>query len=135
MGLAQLGICVLVNFAFATCGWGYGFGRLLRSSEGIGVSRFLNTAAVGKWTLTDFVPGYDASYWVGLGAPKSMPAEFIDTLNREINAALADAKVKVRFADLGGTALPGSPGDFGKLIAAETEKWAKVIRAANIKAE
>jgi tripartite-type tricarboxylate transporter receptor subunit TctC len=86
-------------------------------------------------TVNDFVPGYEASYWVGLGAPKSMPAEFIDTLNREINAALADAKVKVRFADLGGTALPGSPGDFGKLIAAETEKWAKVIRAANIKAE
>jgi tripartite-type tricarboxylate transporter receptor subunit TctC len=86
-------------------------------------------------TVNDFVPGYEASYWVGLGAPKSMPAEFIDTLNREINAALADAKVKARFADLGGTALPGSPGDFGKLIAAETEKWAKVIRAANIKAE
>jgi tripartite-type tricarboxylate transporter receptor subunit TctC len=86
-------------------------------------------------TVNDFVPGYEASYWVGLGAPKSMPAEFIDTLNREINAALADAKMKARFADLGGTALPGSPGDFGKLIAAETEKWAKVIRAANIKAE
>jgi tripartite-type tricarboxylate transporter receptor subunit TctC len=86
-------------------------------------------------TVNDFVPGYEASYWVGLGAPKSTPAEFIDTLNREINAALADAKMKARFADLGGTALPGSPGDFGKLIAAETEKWAKVIRAANIKAE
>jgi len=86
-------------------------------------------------TISEFVPGYEASYWVGLGAPKSTPAGFIDTLNREINAALADAKLKARFADLGGTALPGSPGDFGELIAGETEKWGKVIRAANIKAE
>jgi tripartite-type tricarboxylate transporter receptor subunit TctC len=86
-------------------------------------------------TVNDFVPGYEASYWVGLGAPKSTPTGFIDMLNREINAALADAKLKARFADLGGTALPGSPGDFGKLIADETEKWGKVIRAANIKAE
>src|SRR5215468_1399900 len=86
-------------------------------------------------SVNDFVPGYEASYWVGLGAPKSMPTGFIDTLNREINAALADAKFKARFADLGGTPIPGSPGDFGKLIADETEKWGKVIRAGNIKPE
>ena len=72
---------------------------------------------------------------VGIGAPKNTPAGFIDTLNREINAGLADVKLKARFADLGATALPGSPGDFGKLIADETEKWGKVIRAANIKPE
>ena len=86
-------------------------------------------------TIAEFVPGYEASYWVGLGAPKSTPAGFIDTLNREINAGLADAKLKGRFADLAGTALPGSPADFGKLIADETEKWGKVIRIANIKPE
>jgi tripartite-type tricarboxylate transporter receptor subunit TctC len=86
-------------------------------------------------TVNDFVPGYEASYWVGLGAPKSMPTGLIDTLNREINAALADAKLKARFTDLGGTAIPGSPGDFGTLIADETEKWGKVIRAGNIKPE
>jgi tripartite-type tricarboxylate transporter receptor subunit TctC len=86
-------------------------------------------------TSAEFVPGYEASYWVGLGAPKGTPAGFIDTLNREINAGLADAKLKARFADLAGTALPGSPADFGKFIAFETEKWGKVIRTANIKPE
>jgi tripartite-type tricarboxylate transporter receptor subunit TctC len=86
-------------------------------------------------TIAEFLPGYDASYWVGLGAPMGTPAAFIDTLNREVNAGLADAKLQARFADLGGTALPGSPGDFGKLIADETAKWGKVIRAANIKPE
>ena len=86
-------------------------------------------------TVNDFVPGYESNYWVGLGAPKSTPAGFINTLNPEVNAALADAKLKARLADLGGTALPGSPGDFGRLIAEETEKWGKVIRAANIKPE
>jgi tripartite-type tricarboxylate transporter receptor subunit TctC len=86
-------------------------------------------------TISEFVPGYEASYWVGLGAPKNTPAAFIDTLNREINAGLADAKLKARFADIGGTALPGSPADFGKFIADETDKWGNVIRAANIKPE
>ncbi len=83
----------------------------------------------------DFVPGYEASAWYGLVAPRNTPAEIIDKLNKEINVALADPKMKARLADLGGTALAGSPADFGKLIAEETEKWAKVIRAANIKAE
>ena len=71
--------------------------------------------------------------WYGIGAPRDTPAEIVDKLNKEINAALADPKIKARLADLGGTALAGSPAEFGKLIADETEKWAKVIRAANIK--
>ena len=86
-------------------------------------------------TVGDFVPGYEASTWYGMGAPKNTPAEVIDKLNKEINAGLADPKMKARLADLGGTVLPGSPADFGKLIADETEKWGKVIRAANIKPE
>ena len=83
----------------------------------------------------EFVPGYEASTWSGVGAPKATPAEIVEKLNKEINAALADHKIKARLADLGGTPLSCSPADFGKLIADETEKWAKVIRAANIKAE
>jgi tripartite-type tricarboxylate transporter receptor subunit TctC len=85
-------------------------------------------------TVGDFVPGYEASSVFGIGAPKNTPAEIIDKLNREINAGLADPKIKARFADLGGTALPGSAADFGKLVAEETEKWAKVIKFAGIKA-
>ena len=84
-------------------------------------------------TVGDFVPGYEASAWYGIGAPQKTPAEIIDKLNKETNAGLADPKLKVRLADLGGTLIPGSPADFGKLIADETEKWGKVIRAANIK--
>jgi tripartite-type tricarboxylate transporter receptor subunit TctC len=86
-------------------------------------------------TVSDFVPGFEASTWQGVGAPKNTPAEIIDRLNREINAFLADPKIKTRIADFGGTAVSGSPADFGKVIAEETEKWGKVIRAANIKAE
>jgi len=85
--------------------------------------------------VAEFVPGYEASGWVGIGAPKNTPVEIIEKLNREINAGLADATMTARLADLGGTVLPGSPADFGKHIAEETEKWAKVIRAANIKPE
>jgi len=84
-------------------------------------------------TVADFVPGYDASDWFGLGAPKNTPAEIIEKLNMEINAALADPKMKARLAELGSTPLALSPTDFGKLIADETEKWGKVIRTANIK--
>jgi len=86
-------------------------------------------------TVGDFLPGYEASQFYGLGAPKNTPAEIVDKLNREINAGIADPKLRARLADLGGTALAGSPADFGKLIADETEKWGKVIRAANIKAQ
>jgi tripartite-type tricarboxylate transporter receptor subunit TctC len=85
--------------------------------------------------LGDFVPGFETSTWAGIGAPKNTPAEIIDRLNIEINAGLSDPKMKARLADLGGTVFPGSPADFGKLIAEATEKWAKVNRAANIKAE
>jgi tripartite-type tricarboxylate transporter receptor subunit TctC len=86
-------------------------------------------------TVGDFVPGYEMSAWFGVGAPRNTSAEIIDKLNREINAALADPKMRARLAELGGTVLVGSPADFGKLIADETEKWGKVIRAANIKPE
>ena len=83
--------------------------------------------------VDDFVPGYEASSWYGVGVARNTPAEVVDKLNKEINAALANPKNKARLADLGGTVLAGSPTDFGKLIADETKKWAKVIRAANIK--
>ena len=86
-------------------------------------------------TVGEFVPGYEAPTWYGLGAPKNTPAEIVEKLNKEVNAGLADPKMKGRLADLGGTPLLGSPADFGKLIAEETEKWAKVIRSANIKPE
>jgi len=86
-------------------------------------------------TVGEFVPGYEASAWWGIGAPRNTPVEVIDRLNEAINAGLADPKMKARLADLGGTLLALSPPDFGKLIAEETEKWGKVIRAANIKAE
>jgi tripartite-type tricarboxylate transporter receptor subunit TctC len=85
--------------------------------------------------VSEFVPGYEASDWFGLGVPKGTPAEIVDKLNEEIRAGLADPKIKTRLADLGGVVLPGSPADFGKLIADETEKWGKVIRAADVKAE
>ncbi len=84
-------------------------------------------------TVGDFVAGFEASTWQGIGAPKNTPAEIVDRLNKEINAALADPKIKARFADLGSVPMPMSPTDFEKLIVAETEKWGKVIRAANIK--
>jgi tripartite-type tricarboxylate transporter receptor subunit TctC len=86
-------------------------------------------------TVADFVPGYEASAVFGIGAPKNTPIELVKKLNNEINAALADTKIKARFADLGLTVLAASPADFGKLIAEDTEKWGKVIRAANIKLE
>jgi tripartite-type tricarboxylate transporter receptor subunit TctC len=86
-------------------------------------------------TVADFVPGYEATSWFGIGAPANTPTEIVGTLNGEINAALADPKLKARLLDLGGTLLPGSPADFRKLIASETEKWAKVIKFADIKAE
>jgi tripartite-type tricarboxylate transporter receptor subunit TctC len=83
----------------------------------------------------EFVPGYEASSWQGIGAPINTSAEIVEKLNKEVNAGLTDPKMKARFAELGNAVLPGSPADFGKLIAEETEKWGKVIRAANIKPE
>jgi tripartite-type tricarboxylate transporter receptor subunit TctC len=118
------------------------FSGLVSSIEYIrtGKVRALAVTTAKQWeiipdipSLGDFVPGYEANGWQGIGAPKSTPTEIVDKLNREINAGLADPKIKARFADLGGTVLPLSPSDFGKLIADETEKWGKVIRAAGIK--
>jgi tripartite-type tricarboxylate transporter receptor subunit TctC len=85
--------------------------------------------------MGDFVPGYEASAWLGFGAPKDTPAAIIGKLNREVNAGLADPAIKTRIADLGGTVLAISPSEFGKLITDETEKWAKVVKFANIKPE
>ena len=86
-------------------------------------------------SVSEFVPGYEASAWWGVGAPKDTPADIVEKLNKEINAALADPKMKARLADLGCTVLAGSPSDFGKLIAEETEKWGKVVKSTGIKAE
>jgi tripartite-type tricarboxylate transporter receptor subunit TctC len=86
-------------------------------------------------TVAEFVPGYEFSFWTGIGAPKSTPAEIVDKLNKEINAALADPKMKARFAELGFATIPGSPAAFGKLIADETEKWSKVIKFSGAKAQ
>jgi tripartite-type tricarboxylate transporter receptor subunit TctC len=84
-------------------------------------------------TMGEFLPGFEASQWYGVGAPKNTPPQIIDKLNKEINAGLANPKFKAQLASLGGMALPGLPADFGKLIADETEKWAKVIKSAGIK--
>jgi tripartite-type tricarboxylate transporter receptor subunit TctC len=86
-------------------------------------------------TVDEFVKGFEASNWYGIAAPRNTPADIINRLNKEINASLADPRLKARLADLGATPMPMTPADFGKLIADETEKWGKVIRAANIKAE
>jgi tripartite-type tricarboxylate transporter receptor subunit TctC len=86
-------------------------------------------------TVGEYLTGFEASGMNGVGAPKSTPSEIIEKLNREINAALVDSKIKTRLADLGGTIVAGSPAEYGAILAVETEKWAKVIRTANIKAE
>ena len=85
--------------------------------------------------LGETLPGFELSAWNGIAAPKNTPAEIIEKLNKEINAALADPRIKARFAELSGVVLGGTPADFGKLISQETEKWGKVVRAANIKPE
>jgi tripartite-type tricarboxylate transporter receptor subunit TctC len=84
-------------------------------------------------TVSEFVPGYEASASFGVGAPRSTPADIVEKLNKEINGALADPKLKARLADLGGLTLPGSPADFGKLLAEETEKWGKVVKFSGAK--
>jgi tripartite-type tricarboxylate transporter receptor subunit TctC len=85
--------------------------------------------------LSEFVPGYEVSTFMGVGTSRNTPAEIIERLNKEVNAGLANPVVKARFADLGGTVLAGTPADFGKLIADETEKWGKVVKFAGIKAD
>jgi tripartite-type tricarboxylate transporter receptor subunit TctC len=92
-------------------------------------------ALAGIPTMGDYLPGFEASGWTGIGAPRNTPTEIIDKLNREINAALADPKIKARLDDVGVSVFAGSPADFAKHIADETEKWGKVVRAANIKPE
>ena len=104
--------------------------------RGLAVTTTIRSEALADVpTVAEFLPGFEASSWYGIGAPKATPAEIVEKLNKEINAGLADPTMKARLADLGGTLLPGSPSDFGKLIAEETEKWAKVVRSAGIKAE
>jgi tripartite-type tricarboxylate transporter receptor subunit TctC len=118
------------------------FGTVPSSIEYIktGKLRALAVTTATRWdgladipTVGDFVPGYEASDWYGLSAPKNTPADIIDKLNKEINAALADPKMKARIAELGGTVLLGSPATFGKLIAEDTEKWAKVVKFSGAK--
>ena len=89
----------------------------------------------GIATMGEFLPGFEASQWYGVGAPKNTPPQIIDKLNKEINAGLANPKFKAQLASLGGTVLPGSPADFGKLIAEETEKWGKVVKLSGAKAD
>jgi tripartite-type tricarboxylate transporter receptor subunit TctC len=86
-------------------------------------------------TVAEFVPGYEASQWFGVGAPKGTPAGIVERLNKEINAGLADPKMKARLADLGGTPFVLSPAEFGKFIAEDTDRWGKVVKFAGIKAE
>jgi tripartite-type tricarboxylate transporter receptor subunit TctC len=94
-----------------------------------------NTAMPDLPTVAEFLPGYESSAWYGVSAPKGTPADIVERLNREINAGLSDPKLGSRLVELGGILMQGSSANFGKLIADETEKWAKVIRAANIKPE
>jgi len=84
-------------------------------------------------TVGDFVPGYEATAWQGIGAPRNTPIEIIEKLNKEINAALADPKIKTRLSDLGNAPMPMTPAEFGKFIAAETEKWGKVVKFAGMR--
>ena len=86
-------------------------------------------------TIADFVPGYEASGFAGIGAPRNTPAEIISMLNKELNAGLADSKVQARIGELGGTVLGGSPAEFGAIISEATDKWAKVIKFGGIKAD
>jgi tripartite-type tricarboxylate transporter receptor subunit TctC len=118
------------------------FDNMPSSVEHIRAGRLrpLAVTATTRWqglpdvpTLGDFVSGFETNAWAGIGAPKNTPAEIIDTLSREINAALADPTIKARFAELGGEVLALSPGEYGKLIAEETEKWAKVIKFSGAK--
>ena len=86
-------------------------------------------------TIGEFVPGYEASGWYGIGAPKGTPVEIVEKLNKEINAALADPKIKAKLVDLGGMMMGGTPAEFGKIVAEETEKWAKVVKFSGAKPE
>jgi tripartite-type tricarboxylate transporter receptor subunit TctC len=126
-----LGGQVQVSFASAPASIGHikaGKLRPLAVTSAARLDKLPNVPTVGQ-----FVPGYEASTWYGIGAPRNTSVEIVERLNKEIDAVLADAKMRSRFADLGGVPFPGSPTDFGHFIADETEKWGKVIRAGNIK--
>jgi tripartite-type tricarboxylate transporter receptor subunit TctC len=124
---------VQVGFATMTASIGYIRGGQLRPLAVCTVKR--SDALPDIPSVSEFVPGFEASSWFGIAAPAGTPTEIIERLNRETNAGLADVTIKARLADMGGMALTGSAADFGKLIADETAKWGKVIRDAGIKAE
>jgi len=124
---------IQVGFATMTASIGHIRSGQLRALAVTTLQR--SDALPGVPTVAETVPGFEASSWFGIAAPKGTPADIIETLNRETNAGLADPTIKARLDDMGGMALTGSPADFGKLIADETEKWGKVIRDAGIKAE
>ena len=124
---------IQVGFATMTASIGHIRSGQLRALAVTTLKR--SDALPGVPTVAETVPGFEASSWFGIAAPKGTPADIIDTLNRETNAGLADPTIKARLDDMGGMALTGSPADFGKLITDETEKWGKVIRDAGIKAE
>ena len=120
------------------------FSNVVASLEYVrtGKLRALGVTTATRWqtlpdvpTIGDFVPGYEVNIWTGVGAPRATPKEVVEKLNSEINAGLADRKIRARLAELGSVPMPLSPMEFGKLLADDTEKWAKVIRAANIKSE
>jgi tripartite-type tricarboxylate transporter receptor subunit TctC len=124
---------VQVGFATMTASIGHIRAGQLRPLAVTTVQR--SDALPGIPSVSEFVPGYEASSWFGIAAPKGTPTEIVETLNKQTNAGLADAAIKARIADMGGMLLTGSPADFGKLIADETAKWGKIIRDAGIKAE
>jgi tripartite-type tricarboxylate transporter receptor subunit TctC len=124
---------VQVGFATMTASIGHIRADRLRPLAVTTIKR--SDALPGIPSVSDFLPGYEASSWFGVAAPQGTSNEIIESLNHEINAGLADPMIKARLADMGGMLLTGSPADFGKLIASETEKWSKVIRTAGIKAE
>ncbi len=123
-----------VQVGFATMTASIGFIRAGRLRPLAVTTVKLSDALPGVPSVSKFVPGYEASSWFGIAAPKGTPADIVGRLNRETNAGLADATIKARLADMGGMLLTGSPADFGKLIVDETKKWSKVIREAHIKA-
>jgi tripartite-type tricarboxylate transporter receptor subunit TctC len=124
---------VQVGFATMTASIGHIRAGQLRPLAVTTVQR--SDALPGIPSVSEFVPGYEASSWFGIAAPKGTPTEIVETLNKQTNAGLADAAIKSRIADMGGMLLTGSPADFGKLIADETAKWGKIIREAGIRAE
>jgi tripartite-type tricarboxylate transporter receptor subunit TctC len=124
---------IQVGFATMTASIGHIRSGQLRALAVTTLKR--SDALPGVPTVAETVPGFEASSWFGIAAPKGTPTDIIETLNRETNAGLADPTIKARLDDMGGMALTGSPADFGKLITDETEKWGKVIRDAGIKAE